>query len=83
MENIVYSLWGSEYYVDGPNSFNQNYTDNEKSYAGYAMTEINMAVILPIIPGARYQEERTDISAYHVYINGSNQDGLAGKLRCW
>ena len=79
MENIVNSLWGNTYYVDGPNSFNQNYTDNEKSDAGYGMGEFNIGSQLSIVAGARYQEERTDISAYHVYINGSNQNGLAGQ----
>jgi TonB-dependent receptor len=79
MENIVYSLWGSGYYVDGPASFNQNYIDDEKSYAGYVMGEFNIGSDLTIVPGVRYQEEKTDISAYHVYINGSNQNGLAGQ----
>ncbi|HTX18286.1 MAG TPA: TonB-dependent receptor, partial [Bacteroidota bacterium] len=78
MENIAYQLWGSAYYLDGPNTYNQVYTDNENSLAGYVMGEFNIGPNLTIIPGARYQEEKTDISAYRIYVDYANQTGLAG-----
>ncbi|HTX19878.1 MAG TPA: TonB-dependent receptor, partial [Bacteroidota bacterium] len=70
----------ADYWMDGPNDYNQNYTDKETSDAGYIMGEFNIGSALTIVPGVRYQEERTDISAYHVYINTSNQTGLAGTV---
>ncbi|MFZ0454633.1 MAG: TonB-dependent receptor [Ignavibacteriaceae bacterium] len=66
------------YWVNGPNSFNQNYVDNESTTAGYIMGEFNVGSDLTIVPGARYQQEKTDISAYHIRVNGGNQTGLDG-----
>ena len=76
--NTIYPVWASDFYWDGVGSYNQNYTDIEKSYAGYFMGEFNIGSDLTIVPGARYQEEQTDISAYHVRVNGANQNGLDG-----
>ena len=68
---------GGLYYTDGPSDYSQNYDDKERSSAGYIMGEFNIGSSLTVIPGVRYQEERTDISAYHI-IQSSNQDGLGG-----
>ena len=54
------------YYTDGVGSYDQNYTDKENTRAGYLMGEFNIGSDLTIVPGARYQEEQTDISAYHI-----------------
>ena len=79
MMNAIYPAWQDRFYTEGPSSFNQNYTDKEHTWAGYLMAELNIGSDLTVVPGVRYQEEVTDISAYHVQLNGSNQNGLAGQ----
>ncbi len=48
--------------------------DNESTAAGYLMGEFNIGSDLTIVPGARYQQEKSDISAYHIRVNGANQN---------
>ncbi len=79
MMNTIYPAWSDLFYRDGVQSFNQNYFDDENTAAGYIMGEINIGSNLTIVPGARYQDEVTDISAYHIQLNSSNQGGLAGQ----
>jgi TonB-dependent receptor len=67
-----------EYLLDGVNSYNQDYTDKENTAAGYIMGEFNIGSDLTIIPGIRFQEEKTDISAYHVLVDGISPTGLTG-----
>jgi TonB-dependent receptor len=43
------------------------------------MGEFNVGTDITIVPGVRYQEERTTIRAYRVKLNGANQNGLAGE----
>ena len=76
--NTIYPAWLNVFYDDGVGDFSQDYNDKEKSYAGYIMGEFNIGTDLTIVPGIRYQEEKTDISAYHIRVNGSNQNGLDG-----
>jgi TonB-dependent receptor len=71
------STSSNEYLMDGVNSYNLDYTDKESTVAGYIMGEFNIGNKLTIIPGARFQEEKTDISAYHLLINGLSPTGLA------
>ncbi len=47
------------------------------------MGEFNIGSALTIVPGARYQEEQTDIGAYHVRLNASNANGLDGPAPVW
>ena len=67
------AIWNS-----GANDYNQDYTDKEDTRAGYVMGEFNIGSSLTLVPGARYQEERTDISAYHIRYNSGNATGLDG-----
>ena len=76
MENTIFPAWKAAYYYDGVGSFDQNYNDKEKTQAAYLMGEFNIGSDLTIVPGARFQEEKTDISAYHIQPNGSNANGL-------
>jgi TonB-dependent receptor len=76
--NTIYPALAPIFYTDGPSDFDQNYKDQESSVAGYVMGELNVGSNLTIVPGARYQDEMTNISAYQVQLNGSNQNGLAG-----
>ena len=67
---------GGLYYTNGVNDYNQNYDDKEKSYAGFIMGEFNIGSSLAVTPGIRYQEEKTDISAYHIVASSTSQTGL-------
>lgn len=83
INNYFYSTHGpgtviNRYYMDGVNSYNQDYTDKEKSTAGYLMGEINVGPNLVVIPGVRFQEEQTDISAYHILVNPLVPTGVQG-----
>ena len=78
MENLIYPAWANQFYRDGVASFNQNYTDKENTRAGYVMGEFNIGSTLTVVPGVRYQEENSDISAYLIRVNGSNANGLDG-----
>ncbi len=81
MQNNYYYGLNNEprYFQNGLNDFNQDYTDYERTYAGYVMAEFNIGSDLTIVPGARYQDEQTDISAYHIQVITSNQTGISGQ----
>ncbi len=76
MANALASIRSAAVWNDGVSDFDQNYTDKENTRAGYLMGEFNIGNDLTIVPGARYQEERTDISAYHIQPVTSNANGL-------
>ena len=57
------------YRVDGVDSYAQDYTDKENSSAGYVMGEFHAGTDLTVIPGIRFQEEKSDISAYHIIVD--------------
>jgi TonB-dependent receptor len=78
--NTIYPAWRNIFYDDGPEDYELNYTDKEKSMAGYFMGEFNIGKDITAVAGVRWQQEQTDIAAFHVQINGSNQNGLAGQL---
>lgn len=78
VKNLIYPGWMSLLYNDGVASYNQNYFDKEESIAGYIMGEFNIGRDLTMVPGVRYQEEKTDISAYRIIVNYANQNGLIG-----
>ena len=75
--------WGMNnqwrYFVNGVPAYDRDYTDKEHTWAGYLMAELNIGSNLTVVPGARYQDEVTDISAYHIQLLGSNQNGLSGQ----
>jgi TonB-dependent receptor len=74
--NTIYPMWASQFYRDAVGSYNQYYNDKEKSIAGYVMGEFNIGTDLTIVPGVRFQEEKTDISAYHIWVNATQLNGL-------
>ena len=76
MTNALASNSKAAVWQQGVQDYNQNYTDKENTRAGYLMGEFNIGSDLTIVPGARYQEERTDISAYHIQPVSSNANGL-------
>jgi TonB-dependent receptor len=76
MTNALASIPSAAVWQDGVTNYSQTYTDKEKTKAGYLMGEFNIGSSLTIVPGARYQEEQTDISAYHIQPVTSNANGL-------
>ncbi len=78
MMNAIFPAWYSSFYNDGPGTYNQDYNDKEHTAAGYVMGEFNIGDNLTVVPGVRYQDEVTEISAYQMQLNGSNQNGLSG-----
>jgi TonB-dependent receptor len=79
MMNVIYPAWQDQFYRDAVGSFNQNYTDKEHTDAGYVMAELNIGSDLTVVPGVRYQDEVTDISAYQLKLNPANLGGLEGQ----
>ena len=81
MQNYYYYSLNANtnrYWTSGPNDYNQDYTDKENTTAGYLMGEFNIGNDLTVVAGARWQQEITDIAAYHIQINTANQSGLSG-----
>jgi TonB-dependent receptor len=80
MQNYYYGLNATtnRYWNSGPNDYSQDYIDREYNTAGYLMGEFNIGNSLTVVAGARWQQEMTYISAYHIQINTSNQNGLSG-----
>jgi TonB-dependent receptor len=76
MTNALASIPSAAVWQDGVTNYSQTYTDKEKTKAGYLMGEFNIGSSLTIVPGARYQEEQTDIAAYHIQPVTSNANGL-------
>ena len=83
MANEALTNPGVAIWQQGVQDFNQNYTDKEKSQAGYLMGEFNIGNSLTIVPGARYQEEKTDLSAYHIQPVSANANGLGALPVLW
>jgi TonB-dependent receptor len=83
MQNAYYPTHSRKvaglYYQSGLNDYNQDYDDKESTTAGYIMGEFNLGNKLTIVPGVRFQEQKTDIQAYHIIRNVNNQNGLAGE----
>ena len=69
----------NEYLEDGVNSYNQNYIDKENSAAGYIMGEFKIGNSLNIVPGARFQQENTDITSYHILVDPLSPIGYTVK----
>jgi len=67
-----------EYLISGVNSFNQDYSDKEHTVAGYLMGEFNIGTSLTVIPGARFQQENTDITSYHILVDPLSPTGIVG-----
>lgn len=79
MQNDYMANNPDKYWSNGVANYNQTYIDEENAYAGYIMGEFNIGSFLTVVPGVRFQEQKTEISAYHVFVNTSNQDGLDGR----
>lgn len=76
MQNTFYAQYSNLYYYAGVNDYNQTYIDKETDLAGYIMGEFNLGTDLTIVPGVRYQEEKTDIAAFHIWSDGLQLTGL-------
>jgi len=56
----------TDYFLDGVESYEKDYSIKEELAAGYMMTEINFGDKLMILPGIRYEKMNTSYSAYHI-----------------
>ncbi len=79
MQDLFFSTYPSAFWQNGPNDFNQDYIDKENTTAGYGMATVNVGRSLTVVGGARYQQDATQIGAYHINLNGSNPNGLSGE----
>lgn len=79
MQDLFYSQYPKAFWQNGPADYSANYLDKEYTSAGYGMATVQIGRSLSIVGGARYQQDATQISAYHMDLNGSNQSGLAGQ----
>lgn len=79
MQDLFFTTYPSAFWQNGPADYNQDYIDKEFTSAGYGMATVNIGRSLTVVGGARYQQDATRISAYHMDLNGANQNGLAGK----
>jgi TonB-dependent receptor len=64
----------TKYYFRGVESYQRDYEATEKLMAGYIMTEINIGQRLMLLPGVRYEQNKTEYFAYHIVTN----DGQTG-----
>ncbi len=62
-DNSVYSLW-SLYQPDFPGSNYSDYSGFENYHAFYLMPEINLGPKLLLVPGVRYEWNRTEYTGY-------------------
>ncbi len=79
MQDLFYSQYPKAFWQNGPADYSGDYLDKENTAAGYGMATIHIGRALDIVGGARYQQDATRISAYHMDLNSSNQSGLAGQ----
>ncbi len=79
MQSLFYSKYPKAFWQYGPADYSGNYIDKEYTSAGYGMATIRMGRSLTVVGGARYQQDATQISAYHIDLNASNQNGLSGQ----
>ncbi len=66
------------YQQSGYDNYHQDYNNREETFAGYAMAEINAGNKWMILPGLRYEQERTRYEGYHIEILGANANGVRG-----
>ncbi len=80
MQDLFYSQYPKAFWQNGPADFSGDYLDKENTVAGFGMATVHIGRALDIVGGARYQQDATQISAYHMDLNSSNQSGLAGQV---
>jgi TonB-dependent receptor len=84
--NLLYNIGQSwhafepigQWWVDGSDSYNSNIEAKEQLGASYAMGEFNIGSNLSLVAGARWEQLKGFYSAYTLFSNGSNQNGLQG-----
>jgi len=65
----------TDYFLDGKDSYRNDYSINEELLAGYIMSEVNFGDKLMVLPGIRYEKMNTTYSAYHIKTT-SNLTGI-------
>ena len=68
----------NQWSVDGAQSYNSDMEAKEQLGAGYVMGQFNAGSDLSLVAGVRWEQVKGDYSAYSVYTNNSNQNGING-----
>ena len=74
MQRSYHENFSAAYFVNGVESYERDYENNENLSAGYMMMELNFGDNLMVLPGVRYERMQTEFSAYHIKTN----DGRTG-----
>ncbi len=67
---------GAKYSFRGADSYRRDYVATEELTAVYIMTELNLGKRWYLLPGIRYEKNKTTYSAYHIVTN-SGVSGIA------
>ena len=67
-----------QWLVDGPQTYNSDMEAKEQLGAGYVMGQFNAGSNLSFVAGVRWEQVKGNYSAYSVYTNNNNQNGLIG-----
>jgi TonB-dependent receptor len=70
--------WGRAWSVDVPQNYNSDMEAKEKLGASYVMGQFNVGSNLSLVAGVRWEQIKGFYSAYTLFSNGSNQNGLNG-----
>lgn len=65
-----------QWYRQGVESHDDDYSNQERLMAGYVMAEINIGKKLMILPGVRYEYMQTEYAANYIFEDEFAQDGL-------
>ncbi len=72
LANGIADLLKGDYFYNYPQSIKDDYNGSENYYAGYIMADINISNVLTLIPGFRYEENKTNYTG----VRGNQQTKL-------
>ena len=81
-QNWLAYLPQGQWWVDGVQSYNSDMEAKEQLGAGYFMGEFNAGSNLSFVAGVRWEQVKGDYSAYSLFSNGSNQNGVS-RIPAW
>lgn len=78
MQKQYYDANSILYQKNGNANYSEDYHNTEESYAAYTMAEINVGDKLTLVPGIRFENERTSYQAYSIELLAANVNGIKG-----
>jgi TonB-dependent receptor len=78
VQNQIYSLYGHIYERNGYDNYHRDYANREDIYAAYIMSQLDIGNNLRLMPGLRYEKEKTGYDAYHIELLAANRNGILG-----